>query len=243
MFLAHNYSIGFYLRNEKWQAIGRGDYSGAVVHPAIVHMSLLIGGQIYTSLNRKSPLLLDEEVELDRALQALQKRPDPVSLVTVYSLVAWFFFFKRRVQDARTYLAKAYEVVTQYNLTLTSMDLSAYNSGTMDAEPSEDMKEWVTALCEVAYLDKAATLVLKIPQLLPPEFDRQLKQLPVRSFPLFCGMLFVPLRIALNSYGLFFPLSPIAEAPTVAEQALDRRTPLSQCLLPTRSHSPVPLAP
>ena len=145
-------------------------------------MALLIGGKIYTSVSRETQLMLDEEAEVERALRSLDKQPDPVSLLTIYCLIAWFLFFKRRIPDAQAYLSKAYAVVVQYGLSLNVQD---YDGMLNPGEPTEDMKEWVTALCELAYLDKAATLVLKVQPLLPSDFDRQLKLLPVCCLPAF----------------------------------------------------------
>ena len=42
--MAHTAQVGIWLRESKLKAIKEGDYSGKVVHPALIHLAQLIGG-------------------------------------------------------------------------------------------------------------------------------------------------------------------------------------------------------
>lgn len=187
----------------------------------MVHLALLIGGICWCIHRKDQPLAINEELELQRALNSLEKPPDPVSLIMIHCLIAWFYFFRRRIPEGQAYLAKAYQVVVQFQINLSSEDMESILEIN---EPSEDTKEMVTTLCELVYLDKAATLVLKTPSLMHPEIDRQLKQLPVRS-------------IGLHPYSIAHP--SVIDAPTLAQQTLYRCSSMSQRLFSARGASDI----
>ena len=94
----------------------------------------------------------------------------------LYTLLSWYFLFERRLDTGRQYLIKATDVVTLNDL--------RFSSQTMDAmialeEPDEDTKEYLTALSQRLYMDRAATIVLGMAPLMNLEYDKQFKALSV----------------------------------------------------------------
>lgn len=184
-FLAHNVQIGVYLRESKWNAIKEGDYSGKAVHPAMLHLAQLIGGVLWRIHNKTDSLIINEDVELRNAIGAIESTPpDPATLLSIDCLLAWYHLFKRRVDEGRVYLVKAYQVVVEYGLQLAA---PAPDSVTPLIEPDEDTKEVITALSQLLYLDKAGIIVLSMPSVLNDDYDRQVKNLPVSAMDLRAG--------------------------------------------------------
>ena len=177
VFHAHSIALGIYLRPAKWEALEKGDLSGAVVHPAMVYLSLLTGGVYYLIQKGVTQFPVDLELQLHHALATMeQERPDPVTLVQIYCLIAWYVFFKRDFPEAQTYLSKCWDVVRLNHLRIA---YPIMNTILGLGEPDHETQEQITALCQMVYLDKSAELVLKIPPVLPKEFDEQVDKIPV----------------------------------------------------------------
>ncbi|KAI0818601.1 hypothetical protein BC629DRAFT_1587955 [Irpex lacteus] len=154
VFRAHAIVLGIYLRPAKWDAIEKGDLSGTVVHPAMVHLALLNGGVYYLIQRGGGQLPFDLDLQLHRALAAVeQQTPDPI---TPYRFMA-----SSRVRV--NHLRIAYPIMN------TILGLG---------EPDDDTQEQITALCQMVYLDKSAELVLKLPPVLPKEFEEQVDKIP-----------------------------------------------------------------
>ncbi|KAI0341681.1 hypothetical protein BDW22DRAFT_1485146 [Trametopsis cervina] len=175
LYIAHSATLGVYLRSSKCQAIKAGDISGTVVHPAVVHLALLLGGIFWHMYPSATLSAVNEEAELQRAIQSLYTHPpDPVTLVMVYCTLAWYTFFNRRLSEGQAWVIKAHEAARQHHLRILPEDVAAIIELN---QPNEDTKEMIATICQLVYFDKAATLVLKLPSGLETEFDQQLKQL------------------------------------------------------------------
>lgn len=155
------------------------DYSGVVVHPAIVHLALLIGGEVHTSQGRPPAVTFDPDYEVERVQQMMMRLADPPTQLTIYCLLSWLLLFRRRIPDGLAAMSRAVEIVKQHGLGMT-VDLENPAAPIQPDGPTEDVKELVSSLCELIYLDKAACIVLKSEPLLPKEYDRQVRYLPVR---------------------------------------------------------------
>ncbi len=175
-FLAHNVQLGLYLRDSKWKAVKEGDYSGRDVHPALVHLAQLIGGTLWKMHNKSDLLIIQEDVELQNVLRALEEPSDPSTQLLVYCLLAWYAFFIRNIEEANKYLVKGLQVILDHNLGLT---MPGTETILPMEEPDEDVKEQITAMSQLLYLDKAATIVLNTPSVFDDNYDRQIKALPV----------------------------------------------------------------
>ncbi|KAI0695889.1 hypothetical protein BC835DRAFT_1272624, partial [Cytidiella melzeri] len=176
LYLAHNDTIGFYLRPSKWQAIEAGDLSGTVIHPAMIRMALLIGGIYWSMQPGRGQPSIDEDYHLQCIHQSLaQQPPDSVTSITVYCQLSWYGFVKREFSEGQAYLMKAHDIVRQHHLQICSPDMLSI----LDInQPDDDTKEMVTILCQMIYIDKASQLVLELSSVLPKDFDHQLQQLP-----------------------------------------------------------------
>ncbi|PSR74904.1 hypothetical protein PHLCEN_2v9438 [Hermanssonia centrifuga] len=175
-FLAHNVQLGLYLRDSKWKAVKEGDYSGRDVHPALVHLAQLIGGTLWKMHNKSDPLIVQEDVELQNVLRALEEPSDPSTQLLVYCLLAWYAFFIRNIEEANKYLVKGLQVILDHNLGLI---MPGTETILPMEEPDEDAKEQITAMSQLLYLDKAATIVLNTPSVFDDNYDRQIKVLPL----------------------------------------------------------------
>ena len=144
----------------------------------MIHLSQLIGGVLWRMHHKSDSIIIDEELELRNALRTLEHRPEPPTLVSIYCLLAWYFMFKRQLEEGRNYLVKAYRVVMDNGLQLSGPTPDPLDRIT---EPDEDTKEHVTALSQLLYLDKAGIIVLNMPSVLNDEYDRQMKALPAST--------------------------------------------------------------
>lgn len=149
------------------------------MHPTIVYLAQLIGGclwKLHSKTNRDSNVI-DPEFELQNALDALSNIPDPVTLVFINCLLAWYFLFKQNLSMGQHWLFKAYRAVEDNDLQLAPPVGNAVV--TSSAEPSEDTKELITALSQLLFLDKAGAIVLNLPSITSDKFDQDVQALPV----------------------------------------------------------------
>lgn len=168
--------MGLYLRPTKWQAVKDGDFSGHIVHRSVVHLSQLVGSLLWRLHHKTEVLIMFEADELQNLSASLAYPPDHATLVSIYTILSWYFFWYRKLDTGRQYLAKASDVIILNNLQLsmqTMDDILALE------EPGEDTKEYITSFCQLLYMDKAATLVLGMAPLMGPQFDGQFRSLAV----------------------------------------------------------------
>lgn len=178
LFLDHQIQLGFYLRDAKLQAVKCGDVSGRVAHPALVYLAQLIGGFLWRLHHNTDEPLDGDEVELRNILRSLEYPPDPATLVVIYILLGEYLLFKKQLDIGRQYLIRASQVLPIEDLQLSMPNMSAMLS--VD-EPDEDTKEYISALAQLSYIDKATSMVLNFPPFLEVEYDRQLKALSVST--------------------------------------------------------------
>ena len=172
----HQNQIGFYLRDAKWQAVKNGDFSGLVVHRSVVHLAQLLGSALWRIHHKTEVLVISEAAEMQNVLSALEYPPDPATLVMMYTVIGWYHLYERKLDIGRQYLSKAVEVIMLNNLQFAMQPIDVMLSL---EEPDEDTKEYLTAMCQILYMDKAATIVLKMAPLMDTSFDTQFKTLTV----------------------------------------------------------------
>ena len=177
LFLNHQAQMGLYLRETKWQAVKDGDFSGRFVHPSMVHLSQLVGSLLWRLHRKTEVLVVSESEELQSLLTALEYPPDASTLVSIYTILSWYFLWERRLEIGQEYLTKAMDIIILHNLQMSSQTIDPILAL---EEPDEDQKEHVTALCQRMYMDKAATMILGMAPLMGPVFDSQFKSLAVR---------------------------------------------------------------
>lgn len=168
--------MGLYLRPAKWQAVKDGDFSGRVVHRGVVHLSQLVGSLLWRLHHKTEVLIMFEADELQNLSASLAYPPDPATLVSIYTILSWYFLWERKLDTGRQHLAKASDVITLNNLQLSMQTMDDILAS---EEPDEDAKEYITSFCQLLYMDKAATLVIGMAPLMGPQFDGQFKSLAV----------------------------------------------------------------
>ncbi|KIP09139.1 hypothetical protein PHLGIDRAFT_347915 [Phlebiopsis gigantea 11061_1 CR5-6] len=174
LFLNHQTQIGFYLREAKWQAVKNGDFSGLVVHRGLVHLSQLLGSLLWRIHHKTEVLVLSEAVEMQNLLNALEYPPDPATLVMMYTVLAWYHLYERKLEIGRQYLSKAVDVIMLNNLQFAMQPIDVMLSL---EEPDENTKEYLTSMCQLLYMDKAAKIVLQMAPLMDATFDTQFRTL------------------------------------------------------------------
>ena len=180
VFLAHGMQLGVSMTSVKMDALIRGDITGAVVHPSIIHIAHLWG----TALSGKYhvPAHVDEEImHFGLVFEALDKMPpNIVTLLQVYSLMGLYFLFKRDISRGREFLLKASNVVLQYNLHIRSP--GKHRSGDCMASPlvvATEIDEEMNALCQLLYIDKVSNLLLNLPPFLGHQLDTDFRMILV----------------------------------------------------------------
>ena len=140
--------LGVYPRQEKLEAIIRGDLSGAVVHPAMIHFMHLLGPH-YCQVTI-SPLTVRMQ-----AIHAQQLWEDMVDIVRgednalkfqIQYLTASTYIFVRMAQNAKLFLWKCITLVNNVGVRFVPV----YGRS---PEMSEGLRENTTCLSQVIYLD------------------------------------------------------------------------------------------
>jgi hypothetical protein len=177
--------LGFSTTRVKMDALIRGDTSGAVVHPVIIHTAHLWG----VLLGRKShvPVNAEEErIHFRLVFEAMDRmQPSVVTLLQVYNLMSLYFFFKRDVPRGREFLLKASNVVLQYDLHIRCPAAVRFHSeDCVDSRASHlvvpiESDEEMNALCQLLYLDKASNLLLDLPPVLDHQLDNDFRMVVV----------------------------------------------------------------
>ena len=123
-------------------------------------------------------LVISEDIELHNVLESLEALPpDPATLVMIYTVLGEFLYFKRQLEAGRQYLVRASRVIPLHELQMVSSKMGGMLGL---SEPDENTKEYLSALGQLCYLDKATSTVLCVPTFLDPEYDKQLRNLTVR---------------------------------------------------------------
>ncbi|KIP05150.1 hypothetical protein PHLGIDRAFT_164927 [Phlebiopsis gigantea 11061_1 CR5-6] len=177
LFLNHQIQLGFYLRDTKWQAVRSGDLSGRVIHPAVVYVAQLVGCFLWKLRHKTDVLVLSEDIEIRNVLNAVEALPpDPATLVMIYTVLGEYLLFKQQRELGRDYLVRASRVLAPQDLQLAAPSLEGLSSHT---EPDEDTKEYLSAMAQLLYIDKATSMVLRLPFFLNAEYDRQLRSITI----------------------------------------------------------------
>ncbi|EKM51825.1 uncharacterized protein PHACADRAFT_101816, partial [Phanerochaete carnosa HHB-10118-sp] len=156
----------------------------------IIHLSQLVGIYLWKLHHKTDVLVVSEDVEMLKVLNALEYAPEPATLVTIYIVLGEYLLFKRQLDTGRQYLIKASNVMSLQDLQTSTPSLDAL---LMVGEPEEDTKEYLTALGQLTYVDKATSMVIGWTPFLDHEYEKQLKQL-VLSQPWFATHSAVALR-------------------------------------------------
>lgn len=176
LFLKHQIQFGFHLRESKIDAIRNGDFSGRVIHPAMVHAAHLLGSLLWRVHTRTPVSVINEDVEIGAILNSLSDPPEPITLIIVYYLLAWYNLYLRQVDIGREYMGKAAQVIISHNMQLIPPHISDVLAL---EEPDDDTKEYITTMGQFTYMNRVGHMILGLPSFLSTEYDRQVKSLSI----------------------------------------------------------------
>jgi hypothetical protein len=165
---------GFSLSLKKLHAIAKGDMTGLVVHPVLVHVCHLFG-YLLEFLKQTGSLVrfgAEEESTYMRLIQGslngmFGPTPDPVTSILVYLTVSVYFLKKVQLDRAQEFLALASKTVFEHDIDLAC--LGNVSSGEIDQEfsvlPSNDADEMRAVFSHLIYVATAVHLFVKKPLL------------------------------------------------------------------------------
>ncbi|KAJ7273057.1 hypothetical protein C8J57DRAFT_1225366 [Mycena rebaudengoi] len=172
LFLQAAPTYGFSLSLKKLDAIAKGDMTGLVVHPVLVHVCHL-WGYLLDFLERTGTLVrfeIEEELTYMRLIQEsldgmFGPAPNPVTSILTYTTVSLYFLKKGVFNRGQEFLAAASKVALEHDIDLAC--LVNVSSGEIDQEfsafPSNDDDEMRAVFSHLIYAATAVHLVVKSP--------------------------------------------------------------------------------
>ncbi|KAJ7272890.1 hypothetical protein C8J57DRAFT_261211 [Mycena rebaudengoi] len=175
LFLQAAPQYGFSLTQKKLDAIAKGDMSGLVVHPVLIHVCHLWGYLL--DFLKRSRTSISFEFEAESAyMQLIQgslngmfgPAPNPVTSLITYTTVSTYFFKKARLDRGEEFLAAASKTALEYDMDLACL-------GTVDSDktldqvqgfsvfPSNDADEMRAAFSHLIYVGSAVHMTVKNP--------------------------------------------------------------------------------
>ncbi|KAJ7272908.1 hypothetical protein C8J57DRAFT_261942 [Mycena rebaudengoi] len=172
LFLQVAPQYGFSLSLKKLDAIAKGDMTGLVVHPVLVHVCHLFG-YLLEFLNQTGSLVrfgAEEELTYLRLIQGsldgmFGPTPDPVTSILTYMTVSVYFFRKADVDRGEEFLASASETALEHDIDLACLEnvnSDEINFG-FSVYPSNDADEMRAVLSYLIYTGTVVHLLVKKP--------------------------------------------------------------------------------
>ncbi|KAJ7273055.1 hypothetical protein C8J57DRAFT_264972 [Mycena rebaudengoi] len=168
LFLQAAPQVGFSLSLKKLDAIAKGDMTGLVVHPVLVHVCHLWG--YFLDFQIQNGTLVRFEIEEESAhVQLIQgsldgmfgPAPTPITSLITYNAVSTYFFKKGLLNRGQEYLAAASKVALEHDMDLACL-------GTVYSEkidqgfsvfPNNDDDEMRAIFSHLIYIGTATHLV------------------------------------------------------------------------------------
>ncbi|KAJ7273059.1 hypothetical protein C8J57DRAFT_1467454 [Mycena rebaudengoi] len=168
LFLQAAPQVGFSLSLKKLDAIAKGDMTGLVVHPVLVHVSHLWG--YFLDFQIQNGTLVRFEIEEESAHMRLIQgslngmfgpAPTPITSLITYNTVSTYFFKKGLLNRGQEYLAAASKVALEHDMDLACL-------GTVYSEkidqgfsvfPNNDDDEMRAIFSHLIYIGTATHLV------------------------------------------------------------------------------------
>ncbi|KAJ7272913.1 hypothetical protein C8J57DRAFT_262078 [Mycena rebaudengoi] len=172
LFLQVAPQYGFSLSLKKLDAIAKGDMTGLVVHPVLVHVCHLFG-YLLEFLNQTGSLVrfgAEEESTYMRLIQGslngmFGPTPDPVTSILTYMTVSVYFFRKAQVDRGQEFLASASETALEHDIDLACLENAnsdEINFG-FSVFPSNDADELRAVFSHLVHTGTVVHLLVKKP--------------------------------------------------------------------------------
>ncbi|KAJ7272923.1 hypothetical protein C8J57DRAFT_262302 [Mycena rebaudengoi] len=172
LFLQAAPQYGFSLSLKKLDAIAKGDMTGLVVHPVLVHVCHL-GGYLLDFLKQSRTSVsfeIEEELTYMRLIQGslngmFEPAPDPITSILTYTTLTLYFAFQGRVDRCQEFLAVASKIALEHDIDLACLG-NIYSDEIhhgFSAFPNNDADEMRAVFSHLIYVATAVHLVMKNP--------------------------------------------------------------------------------
>ncbi|KAJ7276640.1 hypothetical protein C8J57DRAFT_1466125 [Mycena rebaudengoi] len=172
LFLQVAPQYGFSLSQKKLDAIAKGDMTGLVVHPVLVHVCHLFG-YLLEFLKQTGSLVRFGAEEESTYVQLIQgsldgmfgPTPDPVTSILTYMTVSVYFFRKAQVDEGQKFLASASKTALEHDIDLACLENTysdEINFG-FSVFPSNDADEMRAVLSYLIFVGTVVHLLVKNP--------------------------------------------------------------------------------
>ncbi|KAJ7274943.1 hypothetical protein C8J57DRAFT_1466812 [Mycena rebaudengoi] len=174
LFLQAAPQYGFSLSLKKLDAIAKGDMTGLVVHPVLVHVCHLFG-YLLEFLEQTGSLVrfgAEEESTYMRLIQGslnglFGPTPDPVTSILTNTTVSAYFFRKAQVNRGQEFLAAASKTALEHDIDLACLESASVYSDEINfgfsAFPSNDADEMRAVLSYLIFVGTVVHLLVKNP--------------------------------------------------------------------------------
>ncbi|KAJ7278855.1 hypothetical protein C8J57DRAFT_1304738 [Mycena rebaudengoi] len=190
LFLEHGWQYGLNIPTEKRDAISRGDASGHIVHPVLIHVCQLLGYLLANHSHEETWVYFqgqtDAEAEQAAAILDFLEGtpslvPDPLTSLQAYTMLAIYCAQKVDLEGFRYLLAKAGEVVVEHQAALglddpPELDRCPQLDGSQFS-PNGPAQEARAAFSHVIYMDICRRILLKLPPTINPSLQPKFRQL------------------------------------------------------------------
>ncbi|KAJ7272882.1 hypothetical protein C8J57DRAFT_260988 [Mycena rebaudengoi] len=169
LFLQMAPSYGFSLSQKKLDAIAKGDMTGLVVHPVLVHVCHLCG-YLFDLLKQTgtSRFEIEEESTYMRLIQGsldgmLGPAPNPVTTILTYTTVSLYFLKKVQLERGQEFLAAAGKTAFDHDIDLAclgNVHSDEINHG-FSVFPGNDADEMRAVFSHLIYVATVFHLLVK----------------------------------------------------------------------------------
>ncbi|KAJ7240573.1 hypothetical protein C8J57DRAFT_101429 [Mycena rebaudengoi] len=172
LFLQTAPQYGFSLSLKKLDAIAKGDMTGLVVHPVLVHVCHLWGH--FLDFPKQNGTLVGFEIEEESTYMRLIQgslngmfgpAPNPVTSLITYTTVSSYFYKKGLLNQGQEFLAAASKAALEHDMDLACLG-NVYSEKIdegFSVFPNNDDDEMRATFSHLIYLGTAVHLVVKSP--------------------------------------------------------------------------------
>ncbi|KAJ7240597.1 hypothetical protein C8J57DRAFT_1478201 [Mycena rebaudengoi] len=171
LFLQVAPQYGFSLSLKKLDAIAKGDMTGLVVHPVLVHVCHLWG--YFLDFTKQNGTLVDFEIEELTHMRLIQgslngmfgPAPTPITSLITYTTVSSYFLRKGLPNRGQEFLAAASKTALEHDMDLACLG-NAYSEKIdqgFSVFPNNDDDEMRATFSHLIYLGTVVHLVVKSP--------------------------------------------------------------------------------
>ncbi|KIY63698.1 hypothetical protein CYLTODRAFT_425881 [Cylindrobasidium torrendii FP15055 ss-10] len=176
-FLMHRAQVGLCLTQERLLAIEKRDYS--VVHPALLHATILYGTIILEFTNQigRDGLELESHL-LGCAIRELHEpKIDSTTAIEAHQMLCKYYWWRGEILMAREHIMKASHIAIEKNIALLP-SVQILQQHSMYRRVTLALDKDVSAICQLLYMDQAQSIACFNPLIFPERYYNELALLP-----------------------------------------------------------------